>query len=171
MHGPHIEEQTVTDSTALALDIAKRLRKQPGKAVVVSEYPEAMASLVGKRWQQVLRSVQREYAATLDSHKRQQLDQTIASMRSRVFTAASKPELLETTKIGVLFCTAEALLRYAPPCHSMYVTYPIEHKTLHLISAWMQPEDSIVCYRMVSPAPKPTVTRQSVDYMVVYRAS
>jgi hypothetical protein len=170
MHSPHIEERAVTSLTALALDIAQQLDTQPGKAVVVCEHTSIVASLTKKQWAQLLRTVERAYAATLDTHKRQELSQKIAWMRSLVFSAAGKADQLETAQTDVLFCTAETLLRYAPVCQAMYITYPISHKDLHLITAWMQPEGTVVCYRIV-PKQKPQVTRRSVDYKVVYETS
>jgi hypothetical protein len=167
MHSPHIEERTVTSLTALALDIAQQLDSKRGKTVVVCEHPAAIASLVSKKWQQLLRAVQRDYALTLDRQKRQALSQHIAWMRSLVFSAVGKADQLETSQTDVLFCTAETLLRYAPICQALYITYPISHKELHLITAWLQPEDSVICYRIV-PEAKRRVVRASVDYKVKY---
>ncbi len=166
MHSPHLEERTVTSLTALALDVAQHLNAEPGKAVVVCEHPNVAASHTSKQWQQQIRAVQREYASTLDTQKHEELAQKIVRMRSRLFSAASKPELIETTKVDVLFCTVEALLRYAPACHSMYITHPIDHKALHLITAWMQPEDVIICYSIV-PQAKRRAERRSTDYYKV----
>jgi hypothetical protein len=88
-------------------------------------------------------------------------------MRSLVFSAVGKADQLETSQTDVLFCTAETLLRYAPICQALYITYPISHKELHLITAWLQPEDSVICYRIV-PEAKRRVVRASVDYKVKY---
>jgi hypothetical protein len=167
MHSPHLEERTVTSLVALALDISEHLDSKRGKSVVVCEHPAAIASLVSKTWQQRLRPLQRAYAGTLDAHKRQALSQKLAWMQSLTFSTTSKAERLETTAIDVLFCTAEALLRYAPVCQAMYITYPMDNKTLHLISAWMQPEGSIMYYRIV-PKAKRRMVRVSVDYGVKY---
>lgn len=149
MHSPHTEERTVTSLTALALDIAEQLDSKRGKTVVVCEHPQAIVSLVGKKWHQRLSPLLRDYASTLDAHKRQELGQKIAWMRSLVFSAVGKADQLETTKTDVLFCTAQDLLRYAPICQAMYITYPIGHKDLHLITAWMQPEDTVIRYCIV----------------------
>ena len=163
MHSPHIEERTVTSLTVLALDIAQQLDSKRGKTVVVCEHPAAIASLVSRKWHQRLRPLLRDYATTLDVRKRQELGQHIAWMRSLVFSAVGKADQLETSKTDVLFCTAETLLRYAPVCQAMYITYPISHKELHLITAWMQPEDTVMRYRIV-PEAKRRVVRTSVDY-------
>lgn len=167
MHSLHIEERTVTSLTALALDIAEQLDSKRGKTVVVCEHPAVIASLVSKRWHQRQRPILRDYATTLDTPKRQELGQHIAWMRSLAFSAVGKADQLETTKTDVLFCTAQDLLRYAPICHAMYITYPIGHRDLHLITAWMQPEDVVVCYEIV-PEAKGKVTRRSVDYKLKY---
>ncbi len=169
MHSPHIEERTATSLTALALDIAEQLDSKRDKTVVVCEHPAAIASLVSKQWHQRLRPILRDYATTLDTHKRQELSQKIAWMRSLVFSAVGKADQLETSQTDVLFCTAETLLRYAPVCQAMYITYPIGHKELHLMAAWMQPEGMVVCYRIV-PEAKRRVARMSVDYKVKFRA-
>lgn len=170
MHSPHIEERTVTSLTALALDIAQQLDSKRSKTVVVCEHPAAIASLVSKKWHQRQRPLLRDYASTLDTNKRQELSQKIVWMQSLIFSVASKSELLETTPVDVLFCAAEALLRYAPVCQAMYITYPIGHKDLHLITAWMLPEDSVIRYRIV-PKAKRRVVRTSVDYRVKYSTS
>lgn len=167
MHSPHIEERTVTSLTALALDIAQQLDSKRGKTVVVCEHPTAIASLVSKKWHQRLRPLLRDYASTLDTPKRQGLGQKIAWMRSLVFSAVGKADQLETSKTDVLFCTAETLLRYAPVCQAMYITCPIRHKDLHLITAWMLPKDTVIRYRVV-PEVKRRVVRMSVDYKVKF---
>ncbi|HEU5380698.1 MAG TPA: hypothetical protein VFV38_35190 [Ktedonobacteraceae bacterium] len=167
MHSPHIEERAVTSLTALALDIAQQLDDKHGKTVVVCEHPAVIASLVSKKWHQRQRPLLRDYATTLDTHKRQELWQHIAWMRSLVFSAVGFADQLETSKTDVLFCTAQDLLRYAPVCQAMYITYPIGHKDLHLITAWMQPEDTVTCYR-IAPKAKRRMVRVSVDYGVRY---
>lgn len=154
MHSPHTEERTVTSLVALALDIAEQLDSKRGKTVVVCEHPAVIASLVSRKWQQRLRPLLRDYATTLNTHKRQELSQKIAWMRALVFSAAGKADQLETSKTDVLFCTAQDLLHYAPVCQAMYITRPIDHKTLHLITAWMRPGDTVMCYRIVPEKPK-----------------
>jgi hypothetical protein len=169
MHSPHIEERTVTSLVAAALDIAQQLDSKRGKTVVVCEHPVAIVSLVGKKWQQRLRPIVRDYATILDTHKRQELEQKIAWMRSLVFSTIGKADQLETSQTDVLISTVEALLRYAPVCQAMYITHPIGHKELHLITAWMPPKDTVICYRIV-PKAKRRMVRTSVDYLVKYIA-
>lgn len=152
MYIPHIEERTVTSLNALAQDIAQRLSDEPGKTVVVCEHPHAMASLTSKSWQQQLRVVLRELAGTLDPQKKLQLTRIKEEMRSRRFSAAGKPERIETTKIDVLFCTVEQLPTYALACHAMYITHPIDKEKLYHITAWMGPEDIVIRYHIVPPA-------------------
>ncbi len=167
MHSPHIEERIATSLVAAALDIAQQLDTKPSKTVVVCEHPVAIASLVSKKWHQRLRPILRDYASTLDTHKRQVRGQHIAWMRSLVFSATGKADQLETSQTDVLFCTVETLLRYAPVCQAMYITYPMSHKDLHLMTAWIQPEGTVVCYRIV-PKPNRQLVRSLEDYLVKY---
>lgn len=148
MHSPHIEERTVASLTALALDVAQQLGCESGKAAVVCEQPEVLASLVSKQWPQLLHAIEREYAGTRNAQKREELSQKIAWMRSRTFSAAGKADQLETSKTDVLFCAVEVLLRYAPVCHTMYITYPIDQRELYLITAWMPLTGTVIRYRM-----------------------
>jgi hypothetical protein len=163
MQCPHIEERTTPNFSVMAQDIALKLSNDPNTAIVVCERPEVLASLVSKKWQQLRRAVLKKHASTLDAQKREELSQKIEWMRSRKFSPAGKPGQLETAHTDVLCCTSGELLRCAPVCHALYITYPIDQKELHSITALLPASGTVMCYRIVPPT-KHKVTFTSVGY-------
>ena len=144
-------------------DIALKLSNDPSKAMIVCERPEVLASQICKKWQQLLRTVLKKHASTLGTQRREELSQEIEWMRSRTFSLAGKPKQLETANTDVLCCTSEELLRYAPVCHTMHISYPIDQKELHLITALLPASGTVMCYRIVPPT-NHKVTFTSVGY-------
>lgn len=102
-----------------------------------------MLSSVKKQWVYLGRKIAIEQARTLDAARRQELFWPTWALRHTTFTAIPPDDQLEAS---VTFATAEHLLRFAPECRTMLVTYSFEKEVAYRITAWMPPRGLVIFY-------------------------
>lgn len=116
----YIESWPETNSIASAAgDIARHLqvRQSLGPAVVITERPTILLSVVRKQWMKLLRSLQTEHSRTLDTNLRAALAHEIATMQELRFVAENSPGI----KADVLFIDAETAASVSlPSCATIY---------------------------------------------------
>ncbi len=144
MHGLKVEHRHL-NGKPLARDLATRLyiRSLHGKVVIVTDKPLSTLASVRKQWVRMMRRAQVQRARTLDHRRRIELVSQLDHMQSLSFTAKAPEDILEA---NVTFVTADNLVRCAPECHTMYVTYTFPRVKLHMITSWMSKNGLVVIY-------------------------
>jgi len=144
MHGLFIEKYQLEGgslSRNLALHICSH--SQNGKIAVATDKPETLLPAVRKQWLKLLRQVQNERAGVLNPTRVDMLTQQILWMQGLSFTYTLPDDLLEA---DVTFATADDFVRTPPICRCVYVTYGFEREKLHMLTAWMPRNSSVVIY-------------------------
>jgi hypothetical protein len=144
MHGLFIEKYQL-EGGSLARNIARHIcsHSQNGKIAVVTDKPEALLPAVRKQWLKLLRQVQNEQAGALNPTRVDMLTQQILWMQELSFTYELPDDLLEA---DVTLATADDFVRTPPICRCVYVTYSFEREKLHMLTAWMPRNSSVVIY-------------------------
>lgn len=144
MHELNIEYRHL-DKRSLSRDLADQIYDSSlrGNVTVVTERPITTLASIKKQWIKVIERLQVERARILQSNQAYDLDQKIIHMRRITFTAKAPYDILGS---GVTFATVDDFLRFAPDCHTMYVTYGIPKDQLHLITSWMPKGGTVVIY-------------------------
>lgn len=114
-----------------------------GKVVVVAKNPTTMLSSVRKQWLRMARKVDIEHAKTFDSVRLQELSWPTWVLHHTSFTAKPPGDFLVA---DVTFATADHLLRAAPECRTMIVTYKFKKEDLYVITAWMPRHGTVIIY-------------------------
>lgn len=137
MHGLDVKYRH-PNNRSLSRDLADQIYESSlhGNVAVVTEKPLTTLASVKKQWLKVIERLQVERARILQSGQ----GQKIIHMQRVTFTAKAPYDILGS---GVTFATVDDFLRFAPDCHTMYVTGSIPKDRLHLITSWM-PKDGIV---------------------------
>jgi len=145
MHRLQVEQYRILAKDSIAVKVTRHLymHSSPGRVIIVAEKPFAMLSAVRKQWVLLERKVQVERAKSLDASKIQALSSRIAYMRGMHFTAKLPEDQLEA---DVTFATADDMVRMAPDCHLMYVTYAFPKEKLYVMTAWMPSQALVVIY-------------------------
>lgn len=143
MHALVVERQCVT--RALAHDLAERLARNlgHGKIVIVTDKPVALLSAVRKKWHRLERMVWLERAKTLDASVVIRCTNRLADMKNVSFSAKPPDDLLEA---DITFATIDDLIRVAPECRTMFVTYDFPKVKLHMVTSWMSRGGTVVIY-------------------------
>lgn len=144
MHGLKVEHRHL-NGKPLARDLAMHVcgRSLHSKAVIVTNKPLSTLASVKKQWVQMMRKLQTERARTLDHRRRIELISQLDHMQSLSFTAKAPEDILEA---DVTFATADNLVKVAPECYTMYVTYAFPRVKLHMITSWMPRNGMVVIY-------------------------
>ena len=144
MHGLFIEKYLLEDRP-LSRNLARHIcsHGQNGKIAVVTDKPEVLLPAVRKQWLRLLRQVQNERAGALNPTRIDILTQQILWMQGLSFTYKLSDDLLEA---DVTFATADDFVRTPPICRCVYVTYSFEREKLHMLTAWMPQNSSVVIY-------------------------
>ena len=143
MHALVIERQCMT--RALAHDLAERLAHNlgHGKTVVVTDKPAALLPAVRKKWHRLERMVWLERTRSLDASVIMQCTNRLAYMQHVSFSAKPPDDLLEA---DITFATIDDLIRVAPDCKTMLVTYDFPKVKLHMATSWMPRGGTVVIY-------------------------
>jgi hypothetical protein len=144
MHGLFIEKYQLEGgplSRNLALHICSH--SQDGKIAVVTDKPETLLPAVRKQWLKLLRQTQNERAGALNPTRVDMLTQQILWMQGLSFTCKLPDDLLEA---DVTFATADDFVRTPPICRCVYVACGFEREKLHMLTAWMPRNSSVVIY-------------------------
>lgn len=107
-------------NTTLGAEIARHLamRQDLGTAVVVTESPHSLISVVRKTWLHLARQLQKQRAGTLNPEEILRLTHTIMHMQHLKFVA--KPPG-QTTDAQVYFATPDQLDTMPPSCFTVYL--------------------------------------------------
>jgi hypothetical protein len=144
MHGLNVEYRRL-DRRSLSRDLANQLCESSlrGNVTVVTNKPLATLASVKKQWVKIIERSQIERARVLQSKQGHDLDQQIIHMQRVTFTAKAPYDILGS---GVTFATVDDFLRFAPDCHTMYVTCGLPKDQLYLITSWMPKDGTVVIY-------------------------
>jgi hypothetical protein len=144
MHGLFIEKYQLKGGS-LSWHLARHIcsHGQNGKIAVVADKPEVLLPAVRKQWLKLLRQVQNERAGALNPTRVDMLTQQILWMQGLSFTYRLSDDLLEA---DVTFATADGFVRTPPICQRVYVTHSFEREKLHMLTAWMPRNGSVVIY-------------------------
>lgn len=145
MHGLHVKYRRLSRGDSLAKDLALTLANSSryGKVVVVAAHPLSMLPAVRKQWLRLERKILIERARTIKALRIIELADQLDYMRAVRFTAKLPDDLLEAE---VTFAKADDLVRAAPECKTMIVTYDFPKVTLHMITSWMPRNGVVVVY-------------------------
>jgi hypothetical protein len=145
MHQLNVTHRFLKKPISLSRTIAEDLERELlyGKVVVVAKNPAPMLSSVKKQWAHLGRKIAVEQARTLDAARRQELSWPAWVLQHTTFTATPPDDQLEA---DITFATAEHLLRFAPECRMMIVTYNFEKEKAYRITAWMPPRGLVIFY-------------------------
>jgi hypothetical protein len=144
MHGLDVKYRHL-NNRSLFRDLADQIYESSlhGNVTVVTERPLTTLASVKKQWIKVIERLQVERARILQSSQDHDLDQKIMHMRRVTFTAKAPYDILGS---GVTFATVDDFLKFAPGCHTMYVTCSLPKEQLHLITSWMPKSGTVVIY-------------------------
>lgn len=144
MHELNIEYRHL-DKHSLSRDLADQIYDSSlrGNVTVVTEKPITTLASVKKQWSRRIERLQVERVRVLQSEQGHNLDQQIIHMQRVTFTAKAPYDILGS---GVTFAAVDDFLRFAPDCHTMYITYSIAKEQLHLITSWMPKDGTVVIY-------------------------
>lgn len=136
MHGLYTEHRHLRPGVAIAGDLATNIYKNVslGKIVVVTDRPLIMLASVRKQWVRMMRKVQVERARTLRSDRVAELSEQADRMRELTFSANISEDILVS---DVTFADADDMVRTAPDCCFMYVTYDFAKEKLYMMTSWM----------------------------------
>lgn len=144
MHGLFIEKYQL-EGGSLSRHLTRHIcsHSQNGKIAIVTDKPKALLPAVRKQWFRLLRQAQNERAGALNPTRVDMLTQQILWMQELSFTCKLSDDLLEA---DVTFATADDFVRTPPICRCVYVTYSFEREKLHMLTAWMARNSSVVIY-------------------------
>lgn len=117
-----IDARTMSSTELMSLDLARHLprRLAIGPAVIVTEKPAVLLSVIRKRWLKIVREVATQRASTLDAQKRIALLHELDHMQRCQFT--SKP-FQDFPTADCFFLNATQLPHALPPCYpTLYLT-------------------------------------------------
>jgi hypothetical protein len=130
-------------NVSMSRDLAQQIveRSLYGKVVVAAKNPASLLSAVRKQWMRIIRLTMIERSRTLKADRIMQLTNELHRLRSLKFAVGRVDEV----SCNVLFATADDLVRLAPACSTLFVTYDFPREYLHLMTSWM-PQSSLVVF-------------------------
>lgn len=136
-------------SSSGAHDVAEHLvgRMYYGKAVIVADNPLVFIGVLRKQWLKLMRSKQKERAATLNANKIAELAGTINYMGQLRFTREYPPD--EYPGDVYIVSLADAL-RWPPDCSTMYIVSRVQQHEKYLLTAWLSRVSLAVIYERIA---------------------
>lgn len=116
-----VDKRTATTTDIMSLDLARHLprRLAVGPAVIVTDRPAVLLSVVRKRWIKITREVIFQRASTLDPQKKAGLSYEIEHLQACRFTIKS----FEQFPTADCFFVSPGQLKELPPCYpTIYLT-------------------------------------------------
>jgi len=116
-------------NTTLGAEVARHLavRQDLGTAVVVTDTPLVLISLVRKTWLHLARQLQKQRAATLNPEEILRLTHTIMHMQRMQFVAKAPTSAPDAQ---IYFVTPNQLDSMPPSCFSLYLCSPLSEELL-----------------------------------------
>ncbi len=144
MYGLFIEKHSLKGKS-LSWYLVRHIcsRGLQGRVAVVTDKPEALLSATRKQWLKLLRQTQNERSSTLNPTRINILTEQILWMQGLTFTSKAPNDLLEA---DITFATADDFVRVPPVCRYVYITYNFEHEKLHMLTAWMPRNSTVMIY-------------------------
>lgn len=140
----YIELRTL-HSGSISHDIAQHLftRQFLGRVIVLSDRPMALASSVGKQWQQLCRDVQRARSSTLKAGRIREMDREIIHMQQLKIVGQSPSKSLTTADVLVVdpFTTA-----IPSDCQTLYIACKLPDEALQEALKAMPAHSVVVRY-------------------------
>lgn len=139
-----IEQRTIPASN-IPKDIAKHLylRSLDGKAIVLTDKPEATMLAVKKYWLKLSRKLLAERAKTVDASQIQDLTAHITHMQQLTMTSLDP---LDVPQVDVFFMAPPLANSVLPFTHTVYVISSINDDDLQIIESCMPQSGHIVTY-------------------------
>lgn len=128
MDNLYIELRTLHRGS-MSHDIAQHLftRQFLGRVLVISDRPSALASAIGKQWQQLCREVQRARSSTLQTARLREMDREVAHMQQ--FRILAQSEMRPASTANVLVAELQSI----PPLthfQTVYITCKLPEDAL-----------------------------------------
>lgn len=145
MHALIVKHRRTAVDRPLAFDLAARLAESVyrGKIVIVTHKPAALLSAVRRQWLRLERKIWIERARTINAARIAELTDELSLMQRVSFTAKPPGDFLEA---NITLATADDLVRIAPDCRTMFVTYDFPRLKLHMMTSWMPRGGIVVIY-------------------------
>lgn len=129
----------------LSRDLAEHIAERSvyGRVVVATDSPVSMLSNVRKQWVRMLRKLNVERARTLNHKTINHISYELVRLQEMDFSAKVTDAM---EGCDVVFATADDLVRIAPDCSTLYVTYEFSKEKLYLMTSWMPRSALVVIY-------------------------
>lgn len=147
MYRLSVEHRVLKDPSLLADNIARHIRDYQvyGRVAVVARDPDALLGEIKKSWAALKRETRREIDSAKDPSRKARLMSELAYMPDVTFT--SVPPIEESYE-KVQVATIEQFIEWPTQNSTMFVTYPVATKDLHLATSWMPPYGLIIIYEI-----------------------
>jgi hypothetical protein len=118
----YVDVRAANSTEQMSLDLTRHLprRLSVGPAVIVTDRPAVMLSVVRKRWMKIVREVALQHASTLDPSKKAGLQLELDHLRSRRFTFKTFREL--PTADCFFICPTQLREALPPYYPTLYIT-------------------------------------------------
>ncbi len=119
----YIDVRSAKTSDLMSFDLAQHLprRLSIGPALVITDHPAILLSVIRKRWMKLLHDIETQRSRTLDRRKRDSFAKEIAHLHESRFT--SKERLAYNA--DALFATAAGVKACRAPYTTIYLTTTI----------------------------------------------
>ncbi|HJP96654.1 MAG TPA: hypothetical protein VJ843_04785 [Candidatus Saccharimonadales bacterium] len=130
---------------SMSHDIAQHLftRQFLGRAIVLSDRPMALASAVGKQWQQLCRDVQRARSSTLQTSRVREMDREITHMQQLKIVGQLSAKPLVAADVLII---DPATTPIPNGCQTLYIACKLPDKTLRKVLHAMPSHAVVVRY-------------------------
>jgi len=117
----YVDIRPAATTDQMSLDLSRHLprRLSVGPALIVTDRPAVLLSVVRKRWLKIIREVKRQRASTLEPQRKAGLDYELEHLRACRFTIRS----FQQFPTADVFFVSPAQLSKLPPCYpTLYIT-------------------------------------------------
>jgi hypothetical protein len=125
-----VDARPAATTDHMSLDLARHLprRLSVGPAIIVTDRPAVLLSVVRKRWVKIIREVIRQRASTLDPQKKAGLARELEHLQTCRFTVKT---FKQSPTADCFFVSPAQLGKGLPPCYpTLYVTTWLSAKGL-----------------------------------------
>lgn len=142
----YVDVRSAASTEHMSLDLSRHLprRLAVGPAIIVSERPTVLLSVVRKRWAKIVREVTLQHASTLNAQKRAGLQHELDHMQQCRFTVKS---FTQSPSADCFFIGRGQLFDQLPPCYpTLYLTTWLSAKELYAVTRGLPLRGLIVSY-------------------------
>lgn len=140
-----VEHRFIKDPSQLADNITRHIRRYQvyGRMAVVAREPGVLLGEIKAAWGELKRETRREIDQTTDVGHKARLLNELAYMPQCSFTAMPP---IEESYEKVQVATIEQFVEWPTQCQTMFVTYPVVQRELHMATSWMPPYGLVIIY-------------------------